>query len=106
MAQVNPENSTPMPAEATRRRFLSQAAGIAAGGAVLALATIPPALAAAAADPIFALIDAHKLAQAKLKTAEAAHAAVERDLQARGLLFPKVSIPELDAMRDPSEQAM
>ena len=32
----------------TRRHFLSQAAGVAAGGAVLALATIPPASAAAA----------------------------------------------------------
>jgi hypothetical protein len=47
MAQVNSENSTAMPAVSTRRRFLSQAAGVAAGGAVLALGTIPPTLAAA-----------------------------------------------------------
>jgi hypothetical protein len=41
------------PIDPTRRRFLSQAAGVAAGGAVLALATIPPALAAAAqASPL------------------------------------------------------
>jgi hypothetical protein len=37
MAQVNPEISTPMPALSTRRRFLSQAAGVAAGGTVLAV---------------------------------------------------------------------
>src|SRR5258707_15071483 len=47
MAQVNPENSTSMPVVSTRRRFLSNAAGI-AGGTVLALATVSPALAAAA----------------------------------------------------------
>jgi len=35
-----------MAADPTRRRFLSQAAGAATGGTVLALATIPPALAA------------------------------------------------------------
>jgi hypothetical protein len=44
-------------------------------------------------DPIFALIDAHKLAQTKLRAAEATHAAAEKDMQARGLLFPKVSSP-------------
>jgi hypothetical protein len=48
MAQVNSENSTAMPVDQTRRRFLSQAASVAAGGAVLALATIPTASAAAA----------------------------------------------------------
>jgi hypothetical protein len=55
---------------ASRRRFLSQAAGVAAGGAALTLATIPPASAAvapiaapvpsAADDPIFALIARHR----------------------------------------------
>jgi hypothetical protein len=48
MAQVNSENSTSMPVVSTRRRFLSQTAGVAAGGAVLALAAIPPAPALAA----------------------------------------------------------
>src|ERR1700682_2770632 len=46
MAQADSDNNT-LPAVSTRRRFLSQAAG-AAGGAVLALATIPPASAVAA----------------------------------------------------------
>jgi hypothetical protein len=60
-----------MPVVESRRRFLSNAAGIAAGGAVLAVATIPPAPAAAAPagllDPVYSLIEAHR-------TASAAHA--------------------------------
>ena len=64
MAQANINNSTSMPVDQTRRRFLSRAAGVAAGGAALALATIPPAPAvgapAGALDPVFALIAAHK----------------------------------------------
>ena len=64
MAQANTNNSTSMPVDQTRRRFLSQAAGVAAGGTALALATIPPASAAAAPasplDPVFGLIAAHK----------------------------------------------
>jgi hypothetical protein len=56
------------PVDPTRRRFLSQAAGVAAGGTVLALATIPFASAAAApaglADPVFGLIEAHRTARA------------------------------------------
>jgi hypothetical protein len=36
------------PVDPTRRRFLSQAAGVAAGGAILALAIVPPARAVAA----------------------------------------------------------
>jgi hypothetical protein len=68
-----PPTNTPISqADATsRRRFLSNAAGIAAGGAVLAMATIPPASATAAPtgalDPVFSLIEAHR-------TASVAHA--------------------------------
>ena len=47
MAQVDSENSIAMPAAPTRRHFLSTAVGVAAGGAALALATIPPASAGA-----------------------------------------------------------
>jgi hypothetical protein len=50
MAQVNTENTTAMPAISTRRRFLSQATGVAAGGTVLALAN-SPALAGRASGP-------------------------------------------------------
>jgi hypothetical protein len=55
MAQADSKNSTVAPVAPTRRRFLSQAAGVAAGGAALALATIPPAP-ASTLDPVFALI--------------------------------------------------
>jgi hypothetical protein len=75
MAQVNSENSTTMPVVQSRRRFLSHAAGVAAGGAVLALATIPPASAVAApaspADPVFALIAAHQEVDATVHAIEA-----------------------------------
>jgi hypothetical protein len=42
------EKATLPSVDPTRRRFLSQAAGVAAGGSVLALATIPPIAAASA----------------------------------------------------------
>ena len=67
MTQADRVHSTPptnTPADLTRRRLLSRAAGVAAGSTVLALATIPPASAAAAPasplDPVFALIADHK----------------------------------------------
>jgi hypothetical protein len=46
ISQSNPLDAT------SRRRFLSQAAGVAAGGAVLALATIPAPAAAAPVGPL------------------------------------------------------
>jgi hypothetical protein len=49
MTQADSVHSTPrINTSATRRRFLSNAAGVVAGGAVLALATIPPTSAAIA----------------------------------------------------------
>lgn len=69
MTQADTNITTPAPAVSTRRRFLSRAAGVAAGGTVLALATIPPAVAAVAPtgslappdpDPIVALISRHR----------------------------------------------
>lgn len=73
MTQADRVHSTPpinAPIDTTRRRFLSQAAGIAAGGTVLALATIPPARAASAPasllEPAFDLI-------AKKRAADIAH---------------------------------
>src|ERR1700730_11729020 len=76
--QINPMEAT------SRRRFLTNAAGVAAGGAVLALATIPPASAAAApvaavassdVDPIFSLIEDYRAAA---KVVEAAASEVSR----------------------------
>jgi hypothetical protein len=62
----------------TRRSFLSRTARGAAGSAVLALATIPPASAisaqtglAASPDPVFALIADHKKIQAEVDAIEA-----------------------------------
>jgi hypothetical protein len=69
MAQADSNNSIPVPAVSTRRRFISQAAGVAAGGTVLALATIPPALAAAA--PVVATLDA-AMASPALRAADLA----------------------------------
>ena len=63
MAQVNSENSTAMPVVSTRRRFLSQAAAVTAGGVALATALSVSASAAGAvqaSDPILAAIEAHK----------------------------------------------
>jgi hypothetical protein len=73
MAQADSKNSIIAPIVPTRRRFLSQAAGVAAGGTVLALATSPPGAALAAPpgalDPVFALIEAHKATEAALVVA-------------------------------------
>jgi hypothetical protein len=72
MSEATCVHSTPRlntPADPARRRFLSQAASVTAGGAVLALATIPPTLAAAAPagspDPILAMIAVHKKLRAE-----------------------------------------
>lgn len=84
MAQANTENSTTSPAVSTRRRFLSQATGVAAGGTVLAMATVsapagaaPPlaAVAASGVDPIFSLIEDYRVAA---KVVEAAAIEVDR----------------------------
>jgi hypothetical protein len=70
MAQATSNNSITAPVVSTRRRFLSQTAGIAAGGAAIALAA-PPARAATVSDPIFGLIEAHKRTAAALDIATA-----------------------------------
>jgi hypothetical protein len=75
MARVDSENSTAMPVDPTRRRFLSTTATLAAGSAVLALAAIPPASAlvapAGTLDPVFALIAAHREVDATVHAIEA-----------------------------------
>jgi hypothetical protein len=67
MDQADSVHSTPptnLPAVPTRRGFLSQAAGLAVGGAALALATLP---ASAANDPIFAMIETHRALEEALE---------------------------------------
>src|ERR1700738_3285710 len=86
MAQVNSVNSTSMPVVQSRRRFLSHAAGVAAGGTVLALAVIPPAPSVAApASPLDAANASPALRAATIALDEAhgrlkeANAAVSAD---------------------------
>jgi hypothetical protein len=70
------------PVDPTRRHFLSQAAGVAAGGTALALATIPPApviaAPAGALDPVFGLIEAHRTARAAYLVALEEHTRLDR----------------------------
>jgi hypothetical protein len=66
-----------MRAVATRRCFLSTAVGIAAGSTALALAN--PVL-AAANDPIFAAIEAHKAARLAFENAVSRGSALEQEL--------------------------
>jgi hypothetical protein len=84
MAQVDSENSTAASAVSTRRKFLSNAASIAAGGTVLTLATFPPAAAALAPaglpDPIFETIEAHKAARAAAVSVLDVHTILEKEL--------------------------
>ena len=73
MTQADSVLSTPptnTPVDTTRRHFLSQAAGLAAGGTVLALATVTP-MPAAAAMPTDLAMSAAK-ASPELRTAVAA----------------------------------
>jgi hypothetical protein len=66
-----PTNSPISQVDATSRcRFLTNAAGLAAGGTALALA-IPPAPSAAAFDPVFDLIAAHREVNATVHAIEA-----------------------------------
>jgi hypothetical protein len=67
MAQADRVHSTPPTKTPTRRRFLSTAATLTAGGAALGLA-IPPAL-ATESDPIFAMIQRHRELSAHCKAA-------------------------------------
>jgi hypothetical protein len=66
-----------MRAVSTRRRFLSTAVGIAAGSTALALAN--PVL-AAANDPVFAAIEAHKAARLAFENAFSRGCALEQEL--------------------------
>jgi hypothetical protein len=89
----------------TRRRFLSQTAGIAAGGAVLALATISPAAAAAAPagtlDPVFGLIQAHRSAQATYLVALAEQTRLEElDVPKAYLISDAPCGAQIDAFND------
>jgi|ERR1700680_1780661 hypothetical protein len=93
------------PVDPTRRRFLSQAAGVAAGGAVPALAIIPPAsvLAAPAGlpDPVFSLIAAHRTARAAYLVALAEHTRLDQLGDPDAYLISEAPfMAQLDALND------
>jgi hypothetical protein len=102
-----PPTNTPISqVDATsRRHFLSQAAGVAAGGTVLALATVSAtahaaapmaALAPSDVDPIFKLIDEYRSAAKAHGAAAAEHFAHEDTLIEQGLgLSPFISVLEM-----------
>jgi hypothetical protein len=71
------------PADASRRRFLSQAAGVAAGSAALSLAPTIPSSAKASQglpDRILGAIDVHKAARAALDHVLMAQTSLETEL--------------------------
>lgn len=91
MTQADSVHSTPptnTPIDTTRRRFLSQAAAVAAGGAALGVALPLPVSAGDSQrvpDPILGLIEAHKAARAGVYSAVDALNAVEDELFDEGL---------------------
>ena len=90
------------PVDSTRRRFLSHAAGVAAGGTALALATMSATADAAApvaslapsgVDPIFALIEEYRSTAKTLNAATSEHSRREGMLIEQGLgLSPFISV--------------
>ena len=112
MAQADSNNSTPMAADPTRRRFLSQAAGAATGGTVLALATVSAtadaaapmaALAPSNVDPIFSLIEDYRTA-AKTVAAAASEVSRREDmLIEQGLgMYAFISVLDASGPRKPT----
>src|ERR1019366_6177650 len=82
MAQADSKNSTTAPVDQTRRGFLSNAASIAAGGTVLAMATTHPAPAIASQrvpDPIMDAIEAHRAAMAAVYSGLDVQTALEKE---------------------------
>jgi hypothetical protein len=90
---ITPPTNTPI--DTTRRHLLT----VAAGGAVAALTTASPTIAARAPDPIFAAIEAHRKAYATMQAAFAEHR------QAHELADAKVGPSHLDipSMVEPGE---
>src|SRR5664279_968214 len=83
MAQADSNSTTPAPVDQTRRRFMSQAASVAAGSAALAMAPSIPALAGAPQrlpDSILATIEAHRAAKAAFGSVVHEASALEKSL--------------------------
>src|SRR5258708_33912884 len=96
MAQADSNISTSASVDSPRRRFLSQAAGAAAGGTVLALATFPPvgatATPASPLDPAFALITQHRVEQQAYGEALLARAELNETVPTEILRSPRVPL--------------
>jgi hypothetical protein len=118
MAKANSVHSTPPtntpipqcnPADATsRRRFLTKAAGVAAGGAVPAGEELPlPAVAASGVDPIFSLIEDYRAA-AKVVAAAAAEVDRREELLIEEGLgqYPVICVRDATCRRGKPEQTM
>src|ERR1700737_4168973 len=78
-----PTNTSANQTQSSRRSFLVQAAGVAAGGAALGMALPLPSPAGTlqqGPDPIYAAIEAHKAARAAVVPVIDAHQALESEL--------------------------
>jgi hypothetical protein len=102
MAQADSMNSITTASVSSRRRFLSHAAGVAAGGTALALATVSATTDAAASlaslassdvDPIIALIEEYRTVAKTTTAAASEHSRREGMLIEQGLgLSPFISV--------------
>jgi hypothetical protein len=102
MSQIDSQNAAGAP---NRRRFLSQAAGVAAGGAALALATVSATADAAApmaapasssVDPIFSLIEDYRTAAKTAAVAASELSSREEMLIEQGLgVSPFISVLDM-----------
>lgn len=98
----------PPPRETTRRNFMTQAAAVAAGGTALALAIVAPGSATASpasplVDPIFAAIEAHKVAKVAFAECVSIHidleSAIPRDRRKSSIDAHESKIIETDDPR-------
>jgi hypothetical protein len=114
MTQADSVHSTPptnSPVNTTRRRFLSQAAGVTVGGTLLALETVSAtadaaspmaALASSDVDPIFALIEDYRAAASAVPAAAAEYSRREEMLIEQGIgLSPFISVLDVSGPGGP-----
>ena len=111
MAQADSNVSIPTSVDPTRRRFLSQAAGVAAGGTALALATVSAtadaaapmaALAPSNVGPIFSLIEDYRTAAKTVATAASELSRREEMLIEQGLgTYPVICVLDAAARGKP-----
>jgi hypothetical protein len=94
-------NNRPGPVDMARRRFLSDAASIAAGGTVLAFAPAAAGAAALPIDPIYEVIEQHRKAAREHHEAVDIHMAFEElDMEGEKLEKYNSLVAETDASYD------